>query len=156
MCILCGCDYLEPLKGVGAKTAYKLIKDNGSLEAALEEIREKDRKSKKEKQTVPDDWPWREAQELFRHPDVTPSSEVNFTWESPDVDGLVEFLVTEKGFNEDRVRKQADKLKIALKAKQQGRLDGFFTVTPKASTSSPDKKRKVCVSHLSNTIICRR
>ncbi|KAK9893705.1 PIN domain-like protein [Cystobasidium minutum MCA 4210] len=142
MCILCGCDYLEPLKGVGAKTAYKLIKDNGSLEAALEELREKDRKSKKEKQTVPDDWPWREAQELFRHPDVTPSSEVNFTWESPDVNGLVEFLVNEKGFNEDRVRKQADKLKIALKAKQQGRLDGFFTVTPKASSSSPDKKRK--------------
>lgn len=142
MCILCGCDYLEPLKGVGAKTAYKLVKDNGSLEAALEEIREKDRKSKKEKQTVPEDWPWREAQELFKHPDVTPCSEVNFTWEAPDVEGLVEFLVTEKGFNEDRVRKQADKLKIALKAKQQGRLDGFFTVTPKTSSSSPDKKRK--------------
>lgn len=68
---------------------------------------------------------------------------MNFTWESPDVNGLVEFLVNEKGFNEDRVRKQADKLKIAFKAKQQGRLDGFFTVTPKASSSSPDKKRKV-------------
>jgi len=147
MCILCGCDYLEPLKGVGAKTAYKLIKDHGSLEAALEEIREKDSKSKKEKQTIPEDWPWQEAQQLFKHPDVTPCSEVNFTWESPDVEGLVDFLVKDKGFNEDRVRKQADKLKIALKAKQQGRLDGFFTVTPKASTSSPDKKRKVPFSY---------
>jgi flap endonuclease-1 len=143
MCILCGCDYLEPLKGIGAKTAYKLIKDNGSIEAALEELREKDAKSKKDKKTVPEDWPWREAQQLFKKPSVTPSSEVNFTWAEPDIDGLVEFLVTEKGFNEDRVRKGADKLRIALKAKQQGRLDGFFTVTPKPSSSSPDKKRKV-------------
>ena len=60
------------------------------------------------------------------------------------MDALIQFLVTEKGFNEDRVRKQADKLRIALHQKQQGRLDGFFTVTPRAegSSSSPQKKRK--------------
>ena len=57
---------------------------------------------------------------------------------------MVDFLVTEKGFNEDRVRKQADKLKIALTQKQQGRLDGFFKPMPKAEgSSSPAKKRKV-------------
>lgn len=73
-----------------------------------------------------------------------------FKWEAPDIDGLVEFLVNEKGFNEDRVRKGADKLKIALHQKQQGRLDGFFKVQPKpagasgSSSSSPAsaKKRK--------------
>jgi len=142
-CILCGCDYLEPLKGVGAKTAYKLIKDNGDLAGAIEAIKDKDANSKKEKQTIPDDWPWEEARELFKHPDVTPCAEVDFKWEAPDVDGLVEFLVNEKGFNEDRVRKQADKLKIALHQKQQGRLDGFFTVQPKASGSgsSPAKRK---------------
>lgn len=76
-CILCGCDYLEPLKGVGAKTAYKLIKDNGDLAGAIEALKDKDAKSKKEKQTIPDEWPWEEARELFKHPDVTPSSEVD-------------------------------------------------------------------------------
>ncbi|CAD6580737.1 MAG: Elongation of fatty acids protein 2 [Cyphobasidiales sp. Tagirdzhanova-0007] len=144
-CILCGCDYLEPLKGVGAKTAYKLIKDNNDLAGAIEAIKDKDSKSKKgDKQTIPEDWPWEQARELFKHPDVTPASECDFKWESPDVDGLVEFLVTEKGFNEDRVRKQADKLKLALNQKQQGRLDGFFSVMPKAegSSSSPGTKRK--------------
>ena len=76
-CILCGCDYLEPLKGVGAKTALKLIKENGDLGAALEALKDKDSKAKKEKQTVPDEWPWQEARELFKHPDVTPSDQVD-------------------------------------------------------------------------------
>lgn len=78
-------------------------------------------------------------------------------WKSPDVDGLVQFLVTEKGFkcaitlllliasiahaclfhSEERVRKGAEKLNKFLNAKQQGRLDGFFTV--KAKPPSPKK-----------------
>lgn len=69
---------------------------------------------------------------------------MDFKWEAPDVEALVQFLVTEKGFNEDRVRKGADKLRVALGQKQQGRLDGFFKPVPKAEgSSSPTKKRKV-------------
>lgn len=34
--------------------------------------------------------------------------------------------------SEDRVRKGADKLTKFLNAKQQGRLDGFFSVKPKS------------------------
>jgi flap endonuclease-1 len=62
---------------VGAKTALKLIKENGDLGAALEALKDKDSKAKKEKQTVPDEWPWQEARELFKHPDVTPSDQVD-------------------------------------------------------------------------------
>ena len=65
------------MKGVGAKTAYKLIKDNGDLGSAIEAIKDKDSKSKKDKQTIPDEWPWEEARELFKHPDVTPSADVD-------------------------------------------------------------------------------
>jgi hypothetical protein len=36
-------------------------------------------------------------------------------------------------FSEDRVRKGAEKLQKYLNSKQQGRLDGFFTIHPKAS-----------------------
>ena len=62
-------------------------------------------------------------------------------------------------FSEERVRKGAEKLQKYLNSKQQGRLDGFFTVKPKekappAKGKGPDKKgdakgkgtkRKVCL-----------
>ena len=34
-CILCGCDYLDHVGGVGPATAFKLIKDHGSLDRAV-------------------------------------------------------------------------------------------------------------------------
>ena len=42
--------------------------------------------------------------------------------------------------SEERVRKGAEKLAKSLNAKQQGRLDGFFTTTPKASAPKPSGK----------------
>lgn len=63
---------------------------------------------------------------------MTPQPE----WNEPDLDGLIQFLVQEKGFSEDRVRKGADKLRHAVTAKQQGRLDGFFKAAPAASGST--------------------
>lgn len=41
LCILLGCDYLEPVKGVGPKTALKLINEHGSLKAVVKHIRAK-------------------------------------------------------------------------------------------------------------------
>ena len=35
MSILCGCDYCGTIRGIGAKTAYKLVKEHGSLEKVL-------------------------------------------------------------------------------------------------------------------------
>lgn len=66
------------------------------------------------------------------------SADNQIEWKQPDVEGLVEFLVREKGFKEDRVRAGAAKLSKMLAAKQQGRLDGFFTVKPK--TDAPKRK----------------
>jgi len=91
---------------------------------------------------MPEDWPWEEAKELFLKPDVTPADEVELEWQNPDVDGLIQFLVTEKGFNEERVRKGAEKLQKYLNTKQQGRLDGFFTVTAKPKETSKEKVKK--------------
>lgn len=49
--------------------------------------------------------------------------------------------------SEDRVRKGADKLKLQMAAKQQGRLDSFFSVKAKPAEKDTDdgkgKKRKV-------------
>lgn len=44
--------------------------------------------------------------------------------------------------SEDRVRKGAEKLQKFLSAKQQGRLDGFFTAKPKTSPKKEDTKGK--------------
>jgi flap endonuclease-1 len=41
LCILLGCDYLEPAKGVGPKTALKLMREHGSLDSVVQFIRGK-------------------------------------------------------------------------------------------------------------------
>lgn len=41
LCILLGCDYLEPIKGIGPKSALKLVREFGGLEGIIEHLREK-------------------------------------------------------------------------------------------------------------------
>jgi len=47
---------------------------------------------------VPESWPWERAKELFLKPDVTPADDIDLEWKAPDIEGLVEFLVRDKGF----------------------------------------------------------
>ncbi|GKY97933.1 elongation of fatty acids protein 2 [Mayamaea pseudoterrestris] len=49
LCILLGCDYCDSIKGVGPKTALKMVRDHGSIENILKTI---DRK----RFTVPESW----------------------------------------------------------------------------------------------------
>ncbi|KAK4051655.1 Elongation of fatty acids protein 2 [Microbotryomycetes sp. JL201] len=136
MCMLCGCDYLEPVKGIGAKTALKLVQEYDSFGDIVAHLR-------KGKNPPPEDWPWEDAKKLFQKPDVTPAEHVTLEWKAPDVEGLVEFLVKDKGFAEDRVRKGADKLKARLAAKQQGRLDNFFTMKPKPPSDTKRRQKNL-------------
>ena len=39
LCILLGCDYCESIKGIGQATAFKLIKEHGSLDNIVEWIK---------------------------------------------------------------------------------------------------------------------
>ncbi|KAF8886202.1 PIN domain-like protein [Infundibulicybe gibba] len=190
LCILLGCDYLEPIKGVGPKSALKLIREHKGLKGVVAHLREnepvtraaekaaaasdpesddepaptsdverpdvnsdgeeekpKAKPAKKAKgkgkgkggMVIPEEWPWEEAKKVFEKPDVLPADEVELEWKNPDVDGLIQFLVTEKGFSEERVRKGAEKLQKFLNSKQQGRLDGFFTTKPKDKAAAPVK-----------------
>lgn len=137
-CILLGCDYLDPLKGVGPKTALTLIKEHKTLENVVEHIK------KAGKITIPDDWPYQDARQLFLEPDVRAADhpDCEFKWEAPDEDGLVKFLVEEKGFSEERVRGGAARLKKNLKSGQQSRLEGFFKVQEKTDEQKASLKRK--------------
>lgn len=62
-------------------------------------------------------------------------------WTEPDEEGLVKYMVEEKGFSEDRIRNGAKKLVKARNSSTQGRLDSFFKVLPQPS--SGNNKRKV-------------
>ncbi|KAI9745354.1 MAG: Elongation of fatty acids protein 2, partial [Chaenotheca gracillima] len=100
LCILLGCDYLDPIPGIGHTRALSFMKEHKTLENFVAAVT----KDPKKKFTIPEDWPYQDARELFLHPDVRAADqpECDFKWESPDVEGLVKFLVTEKGFSEDR------------------------------------------------------
>ncbi|KEZ44079.1 Flap endonuclease 1 [Scedosporium apiospermum] len=139
-CILLGCDYLDPIPKVGPTTALKLIREHKTLEKVVEAIQ----KDPKERFKLPEDWPYEDARELFFHPDVRPASDplCDFKWDKPDIEGLVQFLVTEKGFSEDRVRAGGKRLEKNLKSAQQVRLDGFFKVIPKTEEEKAALKRK--------------
>jgi flap endonuclease-1 len=141
LCILLGCDYLDPVPKVGPTTALKLIRDHGTLEKVVEYIQ----KDPKKKYTLPDDWPFEDARELFFQPDVRPADDplCDFKWEKPDIEGLVQFLVTDKGFSEDRVRGAGARLEKNLKSSQQQRLEGFFKVIPKTDDEKVAHKRKM-------------
>lgn len=58
------------------------------------------------------------------------------------MEGLVQFLVTEKGFSEDRVRNAAVRLTKNLKSAQQSRLEGFFKPVQKTDEEVKSLKRK--------------
>ncbi|KAL1995458.1 hypothetical protein VTN49DRAFT_1645 [Thermomyces lanuginosus] len=140
LCILLGCDYLEPIPKIGPNTALKLIREHGSLEKVVEWIE----KDPKKKYTIPEDWPYKQARELFLEPEVRDADhpECDFKWEAPDVEGLVDFLVKDKGFNEDRVRNGAARLQKNLKTAQQTRLEGFFKPVAKTAEEKAALKRK--------------
>lgn len=138
LCILLGCDYVDPIKGVGPTTALKLIRDHKNLEGVVEHMKNNS------KFTIPEDWPYKEARILFQEPDVLHADheDCEFKWEKPDTEGLVNFLVKEKNFNEDRVRNGAARLEKALKSQQQSRLEGFFKAVPKTAEEQAALKRK--------------
>ncbi|KAI9888354.1 MAG: Elongation of fatty acids protein 2 [Vezdaea aestivalis] len=140
LCILLGCDYLDPIPKVGPSTALNLIREHKSLENVVSFIRT----DPKKKFTLPEDWPFQDARLLFQEPDIAPSSSPSceFAWDPPDTEGLVQFLVVEKGFGEDRVRSMADKLKRVAGQKEQRRMEGFFKPIPKTAEQAAGEKRK--------------
>jgi len=72
------------------------------------------------KHPLPERYPYADARDLFLYPDVADPETLEIKWSEPDVEGLVDFLVKEKGFSEERVRGGAARLVKGLKTKQQG------------------------------------
>jgi flap endonuclease-1 len=89
-----------------------LIKEHKSIEKILETIDTK-------KHTVPESWPYQQARELFKNPDVTSPQEIDLKWRLPDEEGIIKFLVTDRGFNEERIRNGVQKLSKSKKNASQ-------------------------------------
>jgi len=113
--ILVGTDFNpEGVKGIGPKTALQLIKEHGSLEKLLPNLKEA---------TFPVEPA--KIREVFLYPKVT--NNYRLAWKEPDEEGVIEFMCGERDFDQDRVRKALDKMQAGLKkAKGKTTLEQFF------------------------------
>jgi len=90
--ILIGTDFNpDGFKGIGPKTALKLIRENGSIEKIAE---------KKEDFMPPSNLDG--IRQIFLEPSVT--SNYSLRWNAPKTDALVSFLCGDRDFSEERVR----------------------------------------------------
>jgi len=113
--ILIGTDFNpDGIKGLGPKTALKLIKEHGSLENVLPHL---------ENTEFPADP--RRIREIFLNPKVMDNYKIE--WKSPDVKGVINFICGERDFSEDRVQKTLEKMVKGM-AKQEGKttLEKWF------------------------------
>lgn len=95
--ILCGTDYNEGIKGVGAKKAYSYIKTYGDIFKALKVI-----KAEIENLDA--------IRSFFLNPVVSDDYKLEFS--EPDKDKIVEMLCEEHDFSKERVEKALERLKI--------------------------------------------
>ncbi|KAG7339447.1 XPG I domain containing protein [Nitzschia inconspicua] len=170
LCILLGCDYCDNIKGIGPKTALKLIREHGSIEKILPTL---DRK----KYTIPKDWIPNEKESrdgndttdeeqeeeeeddenVVNHKDDKPiptyvqarelfhnhetTTDVELKWTKPDSEALTKFLVDEQGFSAERVKSNIEKLEAAYKANLKPQTRMDSFFTVKSNPAA-DAKRK--------------
>ncbi|AWR98276.1 flap endonuclease-1 [Acidianus sulfidivorans JP7] len=115
--ILIGTDYdPEGIKGIGAKTALRIIKKYGNIEKAVE------------KGEIPKyilDLNLNEIRSLFLNPNVV-NPDKNLELSEPDRDKIINILVVEHNFNSERVNNGIDRLIKGIKdAKGMSRQTGL-------------------------------
>lgn len=148
LCILLGCDYCDTIKGIGPKTALKLVREHGSIEKILPALKGVVNKDGVKKYAIPKDWiPDDEDDEEEATTDEEVKKEktveekekpvptyvlarelffnhevttdVELKWTLPDKESLTKFLVEEAGFNPERVKSSIEKLEKAYHANRK-------------------------------------
>jgi flap endonuclease-1 len=110
--ILTGTDYNQGIKGIGPKTALKLVKENKTLKKVLSQVKWED-------EVCPE-----EIFDFFLNPPVTDKYKIEF--KQPDKEKIVRFMVDEHNFSLERVEKVIEKLQKAFSAEKQASLRGWF------------------------------
>ena len=113
--ILVGTDYNpDGVKGVGPKTALKLVREFGDITAIPTRTPDLD---------LPENVDG--IKEFFLRPDV--KSDYRLNWTRPNVEEVVDFLCKERDFSEDRVRKALGRMEAGLaKPATKPTLDRYF------------------------------
>lgn len=136
LCILCGCDYVDGIKGVGVVKALSLIRQYGDLEEIVKELRFST------KYEVPDPYPVERLREMFFKPEITPAKDVTLKWGKPDEPALKKLMVEENQFDETKIENGIKRLLAARKTSNQVRVDSFFKpkAAPNADTLAAKRK----------------
>ena len=113
--ILIGTDFNpDGIKGIGPKTALKLIKKHGSIEEVIPKLGE-----------VEFSYDINKIREIFLNPKL--KDDYKLKWNTPNADGVVDFLCHERDFSEDRVRRTLSKMIEGQKeAKSRTTLESWF------------------------------
>ena len=112
--ILIGTDFNpDGVKGIGPKTALKLIHEHGSLEAL-----------KAKGPTMLGLSDVNSVREIFLKPDVT--TNYLLKWSTPNVEKVVQFLCGEHDFSEERVRKAVSRMTTKPIATAKSTLESYF------------------------------
>ncbi len=113
--ILIGTDFNpDGVRGIGPKTALKLIRENGNLETVM---------SKNPEINISPDP--NSIRKIFLEPKVT--QEYSLNWSKPDEEKIIAFLCRERDFSEDRVRKALSRMQ-ATTSRQPAKttLESYF------------------------------
>ncbi|MCD6278914.1 MAG: flap endonuclease-1 [Desulfurococcales archaeon] len=111
--ILLGTDYNpEGVKGVGPKTALRLIRTHGNIENTLKAL-----------PTARFPVPPGEIKKLFLKPDVTDSYKLE--WSEPESSEVVSILVKEHDFSVERVKSALERLRKAYREHIKGGVRGL-------------------------------
>ena len=101
--ILVGTDFNpDGVKGLGPKTALKIIKEHGTLENTLPHLKNVEFPAEPER-----------IREIFLRPKVTNYYQI--VWKEPNIEGVVDFICRQRDFSEDRVRKAIEKMQEGTK-----------------------------------------
>jgi flap endonuclease-1 len=107
--ILVGTDFNDGIKGIGPKTALKLVREHGRLEDMPEKVTAQ----------LPQEYP--EIRRLFLEPEVT--DDYSFVPGELDGEGLIGFLCGERGFSRERVESVIERIE---RSKRQKRLSEWL------------------------------
>jgi flap endonuclease-1 len=109
--MLCGTDYNEGVRGYGPKKALKLLREAGTLAAALQKAGAGIEGAE-------------EVVRLFLEPEVT--AVYQLAWKGPDADAVVRLMCDDHDFSRDRVLGALARFQGMAEARKQRSLDTFF------------------------------
>jgi flap endonuclease-1 len=114
--ILVGTDFNpNGIKGVGPKTALKLIKKHGSIDEVTPKLENADFPVEPKK-----------IRDIFLKPKIVSKYDLN--WKMPNEEGVIDFLCREKDFSEERVNNTLKRMSEGIKeAKSKTTLESWFS-----------------------------